>query len=151
MLASPNAHRLIKYYEKLKLIAYRCPAGIPTNGWGSTRGVKMGMIWTQDQAENAFARDIAVVEGFLIKNVHVELLQQEFDALASWVFNIGGPKCAESTLLKLLNMGEKADAADQLLRWNKGQVKGEKKVLPGLTKRRWTERHLFLHGELLLG
>lgn len=151
MLASANAHRLIKFYEKLKLVAYRCPAGIPTLGWGSTRGVQMGMIWTQDQAENAFRRDLATVEEFLLRHVHVSLLQQEFDALASWVFNIGGAKCAESTLLKLLNMGEKNDSADQLLRWNKGTVKGEKKVLPGLTKRRWTERHLFLHGELILG
>jgi GH24 family phage-related lysozyme (muramidase) len=72
--------------------------------------------------------------------VKVPMTQGQFDALVSLVFNIGRAQFATSTLLRLLNVGDKAGAAAQFPRWNKqGGV-----VLAGLTARRELERQRFL-------
>jgi GH24 family phage-related lysozyme (muramidase) len=72
-------------------------------------------------------------------------------ALLSLAYNVGvgardGTKgdLADSTLIEKLNAGDAAGAADEFLRWNKARIGGVLKPLPGLTRRRVSERALFL-------
>lgn len=135
---------LIKGYEKLRLVAYLPTADdVPTIGYGHTRGVKMGDTCTEPQALEFLRQDCADAEWAINTRVTVPLNQCQFDALVSLVFNIGGSNFAASTLLRKLNAGDYAGAADQFPRWNK--QKG--KVLNGLTERRGRERALFLTPE----
>ena len=150
MELSPRGLRIIQAHEGLRLKAYLCPAGVPTIGYGTTRGVKMGDEITQAQAVELLAADAERFADAVRRHVDVLLNQNEFDALVSFVYNIGiglpedhpkGPSGFRgSTLLRKLNAGDREGAADELLRWNKGGGK----VLPGLVKRREAERRLFL-------
>jgi lysozyme len=72
--------------------------------------------------------------------------QSQFDAMLCLAYNIGYGAFAGSTLLKKVNGGDIAGAADEFLRWDKAtnQKTGKKEPLAGLTKRRTRERRLFL-------
>ena len=131
---------LIKSYESLSLKAYRDSGGVPTIGWGSTRGVKGGMKITPEQAEQRLLEDVADAEATVNKRVTVPMAQHQFDALVSFVFNVGGGAFRKSTLLEKLNLADYSGAANELSRW----VKANGRVLPGLVKRRAAERALFL-------
>jgi lysozyme len=72
--------------------------------------------------------------------VHVPLTQNQFDALVSFVFNLGVGNFRTSTLLKKLNAGDNDGAAQEFGRW----IHAGGKALPGLVRRREAERALFL-------
>ena len=78
-------------------------------------------------------------EGYIEDLVKVSLSQCEFDALCSWVYNLGPTNLQESTLLRVLNEGKYNEVPTQIKRWNKagGQV------LEGLVRRREAEALLF--------
>ena len=130
---------LIKQFEGLYLKAYRCPAGVPTIGYGHTAGVAMGQTITQQQADDYLRRDVRQFERAVARLVTVPMTQGQFDALVSFAFNLGEGTLAQSTLLRLLNAGDYAGAAAQFDRWNKAGGR----VLPGLVRRRAAERALF--------
>jgi lysozyme len=150
--ALPNLHRdvskdgidLIKHFEGLFLEAYLCPAGVWTIGYGHTGlqhkdgTVYRGRKVTPQQAEELFRYDMDKFEGRVLKFITVPLNDNEFAALVSFDFNTGG--LGDSTLRRKLNAGDRKGAADELLRWNKAGGK----VLAGLTRRRKSERNLFL-------
>ena len=131
----------IKAFEGLRLDAYKCPAGIPTIGYGSTGShVSMGMSITEEYAEVLLREDIERYERCVNEYVTVELTQHMFDALVSFAFNLGCGALKRSTLLKRVNVNRKEDAANEFLRWDKA---GGRK-LAGLTRRRNEEREMFL-------
>ncbi|WP_207264313.1 lysozyme [Desulfovibrio sp. Huiquan2017] len=66
----------------------------------------------------------------------MDLSQGEYDALTHFVFNVGESGFKTSTLLKKLNSGNYEGVPDEMRRWNKGTVNGEKVVIDGLKKRR---------------
>lgn len=132
---------LIKSCETCRLAAYMpTPKDKWTIGWGHT-GEDVGpeTVWTQAQADAAFLEDVAWVENCVNRAVTAQLLQNEFDALASLCFNIGCSAFSGSTLVKLLNDGDFDGAAKEFGKWNKQ----EGQVLAGLTKRRAQEAQLF--------
>ena len=130
---------LIKHFEGCELQAYKCPAGVWTIGYGHIKGVSEGMTITQDEAEQMLIDEMAEYEGYVNKLVTVELNQNQFDAMVSWVYNLGGGNLSASTLLKVLNAGDYDGVPAQMMRWNKAGGK----VLEGLTKRRQAEADLF--------
>jgi len=95
---------------------------------------------TLSEAEEFLLEDLEWVEAVIDKYVTVPLSANQYDALASFIYNLGEGNFKSSTLLKKLNAGDYQGAADQLLRWNKQGTK----VLTGLTTRRTAERKLFL-------
>ena len=95
---------------------------------------------TQAESDAFFERDTAAARNAVANKVSVPLSDNQRAALVSLVFNIGAGAFAGSTLLKLLNAGNYAGAADQFLVWKK--VKGVDS--PGLIARRASERNLFL-------
>ncbi|EPH0070380.1 lysozyme, partial [Acinetobacter baumannii] len=102
--------------------------------------VKKGDTCTEQQAETYLKNDLTKFEVVINKLVKVSLTQNQFDALASFTYNLGETNLANSTLLKKLNKGDYQGAADQFLVWNKAGGK----VMKGLVRRREAERALFL-------
>lgn len=132
---------LIQEFESCRLKAYLCSAGVPTLGWGSTGpDIQIGMTWTQEQADERFARDLQRFEREVESLLTFEPTSNEFSALVSFAYNVGVNALAKSTLLRKFNAGDTAGASNEFLRWNK--VGGN--VLAGLTRRRDAERDLFL-------
>jgi lysozyme len=132
---------LIKKWEKLKLEAYLpTPNDVWTIGWGHTHTAKKGMRISVEQAEELFLRDVDWVNRALKTYVKVPLNQNQYDALASLIFNIGETNFTRSTLLRKLNAKDYEGAAAEFPRWNK--QKG--KVLRGLVRRRAEEMEYFL-------
>jgi lysozyme len=154
--SSDSLRNFIKGKESLRLKAYFCPAGIPTIAWGHTatvtkQSVAKGETITKEQAEWLLNADLAFVEDLIRKRVTVPLLQHQFDALVSFVFNMNNPTATfvsakgKCTLLYYVNQGWNEMAADEFPRWNKApDGKGKKKELLGLTIRRNEERKIFL-------
>jgi lysozyme len=133
----------IKTFEGLRLRAYPDPGSgrAPwTIGYGTTRGIRPGMVITKAQAEEMLRRDLREIEQGVNDLIKVEIIQTMFDALVSFAYNVGVGNLRRSTLLKNLNQGDIQGAAEQLLRWNRARGR----VLPGLTRRRVAERDLFL-------
>jgi len=130
---------LIKKFEGCKLEAYRCAANVLTIGYGSTKGVKEGDTITQEEADNLLLHEMNEYEGYINDMVEVDLEQNQFDAMVSWVFNLGPANLKASTLLKVLNSKDYDGVPMQIKRWNKaaGQVK------QGLIRRREAEALLF--------
>lgn len=133
---------LIKSFEGLKLKSYKCPAGVWTIGYGTTKGVTPGMEITQKQAEELLRRDLRYFELWVDKLIDVPLTQGQYDALVSFTYNLGEGALKGSTLRKLLNQGRYDLVPTQILRWNKAN----NKVLAGLTRRREAEAKMFKEG-----
>ena len=131
---------LIKKYEGCRLLAYKCPAGVWTIGYGHTAGVKSGMAITKADAERLLLQDLKRFEEGIEALVKVPLTSNQFSALVSFAFNCGISALRSSTLLKKLNVGDLNGAAREILRWDKVN----KKPVEGLTKRRKEEQQLFL-------
>jgi lysozyme len=140
MRISDRGLQIVKDSEGLRLKAYKCPADVWTIGYGHTRRVKEGDEISVAEAEALLRDDIGVAERAVSLLVNAPLEQNEFDALVSFTFNVGAGALQESTLLRLLNDGNKGAAAAQFSRW----VFGGGEVLPGLSTRRSAERDLFL-------
>jgi len=117
--------------------------GTLTIGYGHTRNVRRGDTCDEAQATAWLREDLQAAEGAVRHLVDVPLSQGQFDALVSFVFNCGASAFGNSTLLRLLNEGDAAGAAEQFKRWNRG-ADGP---LPGLVVRRAGERDLFLSVE----
>jgi len=135
---------MIKQSEGLREEAYRCPGGVWTIGYGHTKNVNEGDKITREKAIEYLIEDLKYTENAVRKNVAVPLTQRQYDALVSFVFNIGTGAFESSTLLKKLNSGDYKGASDEFLRWNKVTINGKKSVCDGLTKRREKERNHFL-------
>jgi lysozyme len=112
------------------------PGDVPTIGFGTTHGVKLGDRTTPQEALARALGDVAKFEGALRQCVTVPLTQAEYDAFLSLAYNIGSGAFCGSTLVKLLNRGEYLAACAQISRWNRAGGR----VLPGLTRRRELER-----------
>lgn len=135
---------LIKQFEGLELEAYQDIAGVWTIGYGHTETAKPGMRINEREAEALLQRDLKPREQALSRIVNVSINQNEFDALISFVYNVGVEAFRRSTAKKRLNSGNRIGAADALTWWNKATVGGVLREVRGLTRRRAAERALFL-------
>ncbi|WP_343500425.1 lysozyme [Enterobacter hormaechei] len=145
MQTSEKGIALIKQFEGCKLTAYQDSVGVWTIGYGWTQPVdgkpiRAGMTIKQETAERLLKTGLVSYESDVSRLVKVGLTQGQFDALVSFTYNLGARSLSTSTLLRKLNSGDYAGAADEFLRWNKAGGK----VLNGLTRRREAERALFL-------
>lgn len=142
MKASQAGIDAIKDYEGVRLKAYDDGVGVWTIGVGHTAGVKRGDVIDMERVDEFLRADLADAERAVNARVVAPLTQDQFDALVSFVFNVGAGAFIASTLLKKLNARDYDGAADEFLRWNKAGGR----VLAGLTKRRISERMMFLTG-----
>lgn len=145
MNTSQTGINLIKGFEGKRLTAYDDGVGVWTIGYGTIKypngvRVKKGDTCTDAQAESYLKNDLVKFESAINRLVKVPLNQNQFDALASFTYNLGETNLSKSTLLKKLNAKDYSGAADQFLVWNRAGGK----VLNGLVRRREAERNLFL-------
>ncbi|ABD55238.1 glycoside hydrolase family protein [Jannaschia sp. CCS1] len=140
---------LIKHFEGQYLTTYIDPVGVATIGYGHTGDHAIpGNTITEAQALEILEEDLSGHVASVRKHTDIAVEQHQFDALVSFAFNVGNLAYFNSTLRRLLNDRDRNGAADQFLRWDKGTVDGRKIVLPGLSRRRKAERHLFNTGEV---
>ena len=148
MQVSDAGIELIKSFEGFRANAYPDPksGGDPwTVGYGTTkfpsgRPVKKGDYVTPAQAEMYLREDVKKFASSVDALVTVPLKQCQYDALVSFVYNLGATNFRKSTLLKKLNAKDYKGAADEFLRW----VSPGSSVEAGLRRRRTAERTMFL-------
>jgi len=131
---------LIKGFEGLRAEAYLCPAGVWTIGYGHTKEVKQGDTITQDEAGDLLMQDLGFAEKAVRENVKIPLTQNQYDALVSFVYNVGINAFEKSTLLRKLNSGDYSGTSKEFDRW----IYASGKRLKGLENRRAKEGELFL-------
>ena len=140
MKASDRAIRLIAEFEGFASEPYDDEGGKRTIGFGHV--IRKGESFTkidETEATRLLCADLEIAEACVESCVDVDLTQSQFDAICSFVFNLGRGALAKSTLLKLLNQADYAGAAAQFDRWT---TAGGRK-LAGLIKRREAERKMF--------
>ena len=139
--------RIIQEFEGCNLVAYACPAGIWTVGWGNTqldgRPVKQGDKISQARADTML-RDTVQQFGTRLHKIIPATANyggNQQAALISWMYNVGATAAQESTLARRLNSGEPGTLVipQELPKWDKANGK----ALPGLTRRRAAEVALF--------
>lgn len=137
---------LIKLFEGLRLKAYQCEAGRWSIGYGSTEGIRPGMVITKDTADRLFQHDVQRHAIGVEKLLKVPVSDDQFAAMVSLAFNIGLTNFASSTLLKRVNAGDLAGASNWFGPWNKvrNPETRQLEISIGLVKRREAERQLFL-------
>lgn len=150
--------RKVAEFEGFRAKPYKCPAGVWTIGYGHTgtdttaAGLRLSENVTLKAITEAQAlallfedMDTAEREVVALQYKGVELSQKEFDALASFVYNVGAGNFRSSTLYKILLTGraKPEEVRLQLMRWTKAGGK----VLPGLVKRRTAEADWYIYGE----
>lgn len=148
----------------VNLDPYMDPVGIWTIGWGHAILHPGGERWLQgakdralaraafpdgltpDEAEDLLDADLAIAAHHVQRLVAYPLTDNQFGALVSFTFNLGGGALRGSTLLRLLNEGAYSAVPGQIRRWNKAKhpVTGELVPLQGLTNRRADEAKLWL-------
>lgn len=155
MKISDKGKSQIKLNEGCRLVSYKDTKGVWTIGYGHTKGVTAGMQCTQEQAERWFEDDIDEFADVISKLIKVPLLQHQYDALLDFAFNVGEPQFEGSTLLKLVNQGDFANAAEEFSKWRyitkkkrdeKGNLIKYKVVDHGLENRRAYQRAQFTSG-----
>lgn len=132
---------LIKEFEGLRLVAYKCPAGVWTIGYGHTYNVKEGDAITEAKATKFLLDDISnavdIVSG---STMDVELTQNQFDALVSFTYNVGVKNFSDSTLLRKVKLNPNDPTiANEFKKW----IYTGKEVLSGLVRRRKAESELY--------
>jgi len=139
MKTSQRGINLIKSFEGFRSKAYKCPAGVWTIGYGSTSNVREGMVISEQQAETMLRNDLMTAEN-AVNNQRLDINQNKFDALVSFVFNCGSGNFAKSTLLKRIKINPHDPS---IYKWFAVWNKGGGKVLPGLVRRRKEEAELY--------
>ncbi len=137
---------IIKEYEGFSSTPYMCPANYVTVGYGhlvlphETHLFESGI--TMKQAEWLLRIDVKKAERAVLRLINVPLLDNQFDSLVSFTYNLGAGALQRSTLRRVINRGEHHDVARQLNRW----VYAGGKKLKGLVRRRVAEGLLYKHG-----
>ncbi len=142
---SEKGFSIIREAESLELQAYLDTGGVWSIGYGTIKypngvRVKKGDVCTRGQAEIWLKNDCLWVDACLDKHVKVAVSQNQFDALASFVYNIGETAFIKSTMLTLINNSNYSSAASQFDRW----IYDNGKEIKGLVNRRQKEKALFL-------
>ena len=137
---------LIKSFEGFSSDPYKCVAGIWTIGFGSIYGEDIKRVTpdhpsvTESKATELLKRDLGAIEYKVSRLVKVPISSNQFSAICSFVYNVGSGAFQRSTARMKLNREDYQGCADEFLKWKYAN----KKVIPGLLRRRYAERDLFL-------
>ncbi|MFD2112567.1 glycoside hydrolase family protein [Thiorhodococcus fuscus] len=141
--ANKTATAMIKQFEGLNLNAYWDHAGYSIGYGHQSPEIKVGMRIDLDQAEKYLKEDVAKFEDVVRSVVTVSLSDSQAAALTSLAYNIGEGAFSNSTLVKLLNLGDYEAAAGEFDKWTKVTVNGLKQTSDALVRRRDLEEEVF--------
>jgi lysozyme len=143
MQISFNGIQSLKTLEGFRKEAYKDTGGVWTIGYGTIRlngkPVEQGMVVSEKEAELALQEDLSWAQTAVNQLVRVPLKQTMFDALVSFVYNIGENAFSKSTLLRKLNNKDYVGAGNEFTRW----VFDNGKEVKGLVSRRLVEQAMF--------
>lgn len=141
----------IRHWEGFSLTAYQDSVGVWTIAWGITGPeVVKDLVITHDEAIEMFSNKIECFCYFLSNKIsRLNLSKPQFIALLSFTFNLGGEAFRISTLREKLNLGDMNGAAKEFIKWKYVTIRGKKKILKGLVKRRLSETELFTSGKIV--
>ena len=139
MKISRTGINLIKKFEGFSAHAYLCSGGFWTIGYGHKITSEKFNFITEEFAGQLLLQDLLYSELSVIRNIKDRLNQNQFDALVSLTFNIGGAALQRSTLRQKINKGELDEIRREFLRWNKAGGR----VVRGLTLRRNEEAFIY--------
>jgi lysozyme len=157
---SPEAIKMIKHHEGVRVKPYRCPAHLWTVGVGHVlypeqakmpvaERLKMPLkfedfrVFSMEEVDAILAQDLARFERGVARLCPVSTSHQGiFDSLVSFSFNVGLGNLQRSSLRMKTNRGDFEEAAEEFMKWTKAAGR----VLPGLVKRRKDEQALYLSG-----
>jgi lysozyme len=145
--ASPAAIELIQRFEGLRLTAAQLDDGRWTIGYGHTRSAREGAELTEADAEALLTYDLIEVQAAINDLAYTPLTQNQFDALTSFVSNIGIEAFRHSSVLRRINEGALLQAGCAMEMWRKADFEGERIVVDALVRRRAAEKALFLTPE----
>jgi lysozyme len=137
---------LIERFEGFSPTIYTCPGGWPTIGYGhvvlEAERDRFANGIGEDEAEELLRRDVGVAERAVLRLISVPLTDGQFDALASFVFNVGAAGLQRSTLRRKVNRGEHGAVPAEFRKW----VWAGRRKLKGLARRREAEARLYRLG-----
>ncbi len=138
---------LIRHFEGFRSKPYLCPANYLTIGVGHliTESEKFDEI-TEEEGDELLRKDLTKSEGSVLRLLTVPLEDNQYDALVSFVFNLGGGALQRSALRRKVNRGEHGDVPDEFRKW----IFAGGRKLKGLVRRRETEAILYATGGLIL-
>ena len=140
MRTSDDGIAFIKRHEGVRYDAYQDSIGVWTIGVGHTGpDVVEGLSIDDAEVDRLLAIDLEAAERCIETWCDVALSQNQFDALVSFIFNVGCGNFKHSTLMRLVNEGNWKAAAQQFGRW----IRAGGRVIAGLTTRREEEAELF--------
>lgn len=141
MLTGKNGIELIKSFEGFRSYPYLCPSNVWTIGYGHTKGIhKNSPSITKEQGESLLKEDLQDSEQAIKRLIYAEITQNMFDALVSFVFNLGSGALQRSTLRQKLNRLDYNGAANEFPKWCFAAGRKSK----GILRRRLAEKELFL-------
>ncbi len=138
------AIELIERFEGYRRSAAQLENGRWTIGYGHTKTARQSAEVSKADAEALLLYDLMEIAGALNEWVYTPLTQNQFDALAAFVFNIGLDNFKHSSVLRRLNEGALLQAACAMEMWRKADLDGERIVVDALVRRRAAEKTLFL-------
>ncbi len=143
---SPQAVTLVAQMEGYRPFIYKDAVGIPTVGYGHVvkKGEKIPQPLLPEDAYALLLQDLNDHAQTMSKDIKVPLKQNQYDALSSFVFNVGNGAFRKSTLLKVLNKEDHQSVPHQLRRWDKAGGR----QLRGLTYRRELEASLYAYNTI---
>lgn len=137
-----NGIAFVRRWEGFSATTYKDSAGLLTIGVGHL--IKPSESFaepiTEQEAEDLLTKDLSKAESAVFRLIKVPLTDNQFDALCSWVFNVGSGAMQRSTLRTKLNRGEYSEASAEFLRW----IWSGGKKTQGLLRRRTAEMMMFL-------
>ncbi len=144
MKISKQGIELLKHFESYEMKAYQCPAGVWTIGWGFTQingiRVKNSDTMTLEEADKELIKQLRTYENVVKKAIMIKKINQnQYDALVSLCYNIGGSSFRMSDIVKLVNSRNFIGACRIFNLWSSAAKKRSK----GLLRRRMSERNLF--------
>jgi lysozyme len=144
LTVSRSAVELIMAFEGFRSKSARLDDGRWTIGYGHTRTAREGVKITEADAQALLLYDLIQASHTVNEHVYAPLNQNQFDALVSFVFNIGTRAFRGSPTLRRLNEGRPLDAALTMELWRKADLEGERIIIDALVRRRAAEKALFL-------
>lgn len=153
---SDRGVKFISGWEGFYSQPYNCPAGHATIGYGkllhygrvNAKDVTRWGTITQTSALRLLKDECKKCATAVNISLKVPVCQSQFDALVSFVYNVGAGGFKRSTLLRVINKKKSFDIIEKwFLVWNKISKNGKLEMCPGLKNRRQAEFDLYATGK----